>query len=99
MWNRNPPINKNVSDWMWRDAVRDHEEYKRLHGGLCKIGLSPAEADAYLDTFVTLQRATEMLDPSEEDFFVDDHRPHLAAVETAIARLRQLLDVHPLEGS
>lgn len=86
-----PPHNRNVPSHVWDDAVRQYEAYKRLYDTLRGVGCDDARADAYLTAHDELERALELLDPSEPDFSHDDHTGHFQRADAALAAMRQAL--------
>lgn len=85
------PSNRDVPDWMWEAAVRQHNEYLRLHQGLMGLGLSDPQADEYLDSLQALSSALELLDPAEPDFFVGDHARTFDSAVQLLTKMRSLL--------
>lgn len=88
---RPPPSNRNVPDWIWNQAMRQHQEYLAAHARLRQAGLDETAADAYIDAMELLDKNIGLLDPMEVDFVVDDHSAQLAICEAALACMKAAL--------
>ncbi|WP_233869227.1 hypothetical protein [Paraburkholderia adhaesiva] len=90
MWSRKPPVNRNVDRYEWEQAERMHATYKRLHEKLQRLGMDAHGADAYLDAYKQLERTVELLNPTEEDFFWDDHTSSFAIALQSLQKMQAL---------